>query len=152
MLDKKISKHTSILPFNSPWFILIIFSVLGLIGILNHSMWRDELNPWLIVRDSESFRDLIANIHYEGHPVLWYFSLAILIRIVDNPIIMQIFHLAITIVSVTLFCLYSPLLLCKFFIWQLLLFRLLFFTYIALLTINKSFCFRLGSFLFTNIF
>ncbi|MEH1929525.1 hypothetical protein [Nostoc sp.] len=108
MLKQKIIKYTSRLPFHSPWFIIIIFSVLGLIGILNHSMWRDELNPWLIVRDSQSFGDLIANIHYEGHPLLWYFSLAILRKIVDNPMIMQIFHWAITVVSVAIFCLYSP--------------------------------------------
>jgi len=99
MLNTKIIKYTSRLPFHSPWFIIIIFSVLGLIGILNHSMWRDELNPWLIVRDSQSLGDLIANIHYEGHPVLWYFSLAILRKIVDNPMIMQIFHWAITFVN-----------------------------------------------------
>ncbi|MEH1854281.1 MAG: hypothetical protein V7L11_22000 [Nostoc sp.] len=68
MLNKKIIKYTSRLSFHSPWFIILIFSSLGLIGILNHSMWRDELNPWLIVRDSESFGDLITNIHYEGHP------------------------------------------------------------------------------------
>ncbi|MEH1824698.1 MAG: hypothetical protein V7L22_04905 [Nostoc sp.] len=108
MLNKKIIKYTSRLSFHSPWFIIIIFSSLGLIGILNHSMWRDELNPWLIVRDSESFGDLITNIHYEGHPLLWYFFLVLLKSIVDNPIIMQIFHLAITVGSVTIFCLYSP--------------------------------------------
>ncbi|MEH2112894.1 hypothetical protein [Nostoc sp.] len=108
MLNQKLIKYTSRLSFHSPWFLIIIFSVLGLIGILNHSMWRDELNPWLIVRDSESFGDLITNIRYEGHPILWYFSLVLLRKIVDNPIIMQIFHLAITVSSITIFYLYSP--------------------------------------------
>ncbi|MBH8563546.1 hypothetical protein I8748_15345 [Nostoc sp. CENA67] len=108
MLAKKVINRISSLPFHSPWLIIILFSVLGLIGILNHSMWRDELNPWLIVRDSESFQDLIANIHYEGHPILWYFSLAFVRRIADTPVAMQIFHLAITIAAITIFCLYSP--------------------------------------------
>jgi hypothetical protein len=71
-------------------------------------MWRDELNPWLIIRDSESFADLIGNIRYEGHPVLWYFSLALLRKVVDHPIIMQLFHLSLAIASVTIFWLYSP--------------------------------------------
>ncbi len=35
--------------------LIIIFAVITLIGILNHAMWRDELNGWLIARDSYSF-------------------------------------------------------------------------------------------------
>ncbi|MFN6569808.1 hypothetical protein [Dendronalium sp. ChiSLP03b] len=108
MLANKVNNHISRLSRQSPWFIIIIFLILGLIGILNHSMWRDELNPWLIVRDSESFGDLIANIHYEGHPVLWYLSLAFLREIADTPVMMQLFHIGITSAAVALFCLYSP--------------------------------------------
>ncbi len=148
MLNTKIIKSTSRFPFHSPLFIIIIFSVLGLIGILNHSMWRDELNPWLIVRDSESFGDLIANIRYEGHPVLWYFSLAILIRIVENPIIMQIFHLAITVASVTLFCLYSP-----FNYQQKFLFSFGFFPFYEYLLISRNYAFSmLFVFAFCTVF
>lgn len=108
MLVKKSINQISILFTNFPWLIVILFSLLGFIGILNHSMWRDELNPWLIVRDSESFSNLVANIKYEGHPVLWYFSLAFLRKIADTPLAMQLFHLAITIAGVTIFYLYSP--------------------------------------------
>ncbi|BBD62650.1 hypothetical protein NIES2109_54960 [Nostoc sp. HK-01] len=108
MLAKKAINRISTLFSYYPWLIVIIFSILGFIGILNHSMWRDELNPWLIVRDSQSFTDLIANIKYEGHPVLWYFSLACLRKIADNPLIMQIFHLSITITAIAIFYLYSP--------------------------------------------
>ncbi|MEH2276602.1 MAG: hypothetical protein V7K40_17875 [Nostoc sp.] len=138
MLNEKIIKYTSRLPFHSPWFIIIIFSVFGLIGILNHSMWRDEVNPWLIVRDSESLGDLVANIHYEGHPILWYFSLALLRKIVDNPIIMQIFHLAITVVSVTVFCLYSP-----FNYQQKFLFSFGFFPFYEYLLFSRNYAFSM---------
>ncbi|AFY42632.1 hypothetical protein [Nostoc sp. PCC 7107] len=108
MLAKKAINRISTLFSHYPWLIIFIFSILGLIGILNHSMWRDELNPWLIVRDSQSFTDLIANIKYEGHPVLWYFSLACLRKIADNPLIMQVFHLSITITAIAIFYLSSP--------------------------------------------
>ncbi|MDZ8184373.1 MAG: hypothetical protein RMX96_05845 [Nostoc sp. ChiSLP02] len=148
MLNNKIIKYTSRLPFNSPWFIIIIFSTLGLIGILNHSMWRDELNPWLIVRDSKSFGDLIANIRYEGHPVLWYFSLAFLRKIVDNPAIVQIFHWVITVVSVSLFCLYSP-----FNYRQKLLFSFGYFAFYEYLLISRNYAFSmLFVFTFCTIF
>ncbi|MEH2312584.1 MAG: hypothetical protein V7K35_14535 [Nostoc sp.] len=138
MLNEKLIKYTSKFSFHSPWFIIIIFATFGLIGILNHSMWRDELNPWLIVRDSKSLGDLVANIHYEGHPVLWYFSLALLRKIVDNPIIMQIFHLAITVVSVTVFCLYSP-----FNYQQKFLFSFGFFPFYEYLLISRNYAFSM---------
>jgi hypothetical protein len=148
MIDKNLIKYTSRIPLHSPWFIIIIFSVLGLIGILNHSMWRDELNPWLIVRDSKSFEELVANIHYEGHPVLWYFSLAILRKVVDNPIIMQIFHLAITVTSVAVFCLYSP-----FNYRQKFLFSFGFFPFYEYLLISRNYAFSmLFVFVFCTIF
>ncbi|MBD2691915.1 hypothetical protein [Anabaena catenula] len=108
MTAKKVINYPSKLILASPWLIIFIFSVIGLIGILNHSMWRDELNPWLIVRDSKSWQDLIENIRYEAHPVLWYFSLALLRNIADTPIIMQLFHLSLAISSVTIVWLYSP--------------------------------------------
>ena len=45
-----------------------LFFLIGLPAILHHAMWRDELNVWLIVRDSQSLFELFHNIHYEGHP------------------------------------------------------------------------------------
>lgn len=138
MLAKKVSSRISQLPFHSPWFIIIIFAVLGLIGILNHSMWRDELNPWLIVRDSESFADLLESIHYEGHPVLWYFSLALLRNIADTPVVMQLFHLAIATGSVAIFWLYSP-----FNYRQKLLFTFGFFPFSEYLLISRNYAFSM---------
>ncbi|QSJ19426.1 hypothetical protein JYQ62_12305 [Nostoc sp. UHCC 0702] len=143
MLVKKLSNRISSLPFHSPWLIIILFSVLGFIGILNHSMWRDELNPWLIVRDSETFQDLIANIHYEAHPVLWYLSLAFVRQIADTPVAMQIFHLAITIAAVAIFCLYSP-----FNYQQKFLFSFGFFPFYEYFLICRNYAFSL-LFIFT---
>ena len=37
---------------------LCLFVLLGLIGILHHEMWRDELEIWLLARDSGSMREL----------------------------------------------------------------------------------------------
>ncbi|WP_414576768.1 hypothetical protein [Anabaena sp. CCY 9402-a] len=138
MLAKKVINRISSLSFHSPWFIIIVFSVLGFIGIINHSMWRDELNPWLIVRDSESFGDLIANIRYEGHPVLWYFSLVFLRNIADNPLMMQVFHLTIAIFSVSIFCLYSP-----FNYQQKFLFTFGYFPFYEYLLISRNYAFSM---------
>ena len=93
---------------NAPWIMVFIFSSLGLIGILRHSMWRDEMNTWLIVRDSHSFLELVGNVHYQGHPILWAVSLALFRNIADTPFVMQLFHLILAISSVSIFWFFSP--------------------------------------------
>jgi len=88
--------------------LILIYFCLGLVGILNHAMWRDELNVWLLVRDSNSLGELFDNLQYEGHPGLWYICLAWLNQFTDNPVIMQVFHLFLATGSISLFVKYSP--------------------------------------------
>ncbi|HEY9612790.1 hypothetical protein [Allocoleopsis sp.] len=87
--------------------IFLIFLCLGLAGILNHAMWRDELNPWLVARDSNSLAELFRNIKYEGHPGLWYICLYLLNQFTHNPLAMQIIHLMIASGSIYIFLKYS---------------------------------------------
>ena len=86
----------------------LIFLLFGLLGILNHAMWRDELNVWLIARDSSSLLDLFHNIKYEGHPALWYLCLYFLNHFTSNPVAMQFFHLFLATSSIFIFTKYSP--------------------------------------------
>jgi hypothetical protein len=88
--------------------LLAVYFTLGLIGILHHSMWRDELNGWLIARDSQSLADFWDNIKYEGHPLLWYLCLALLNQLTSNPVAMQIFHLFLATGAAYLFIRFSP--------------------------------------------
>ena len=59
----------------------------------HHEMWRDEIQAWLIARDSGSIFELFAHLKYEGHPGLWHLFLMPLTRITHSPVIMQVFHL-----------------------------------------------------------
>lgn len=93
---------------NFDYLLLVLFFSLGLIGILHHAMWRDELNPWLLARDSHSFVELFQNIKYEGHPGLWYLCLYGLTQLTSNPIVMQLIHLLIATGSIYLFLQFSP--------------------------------------------
>ncbi|MEA5534362.1 hypothetical protein [Crocosphaera sp. XPORK-15E] len=88
--------------------VLGLFAIIILIGTLNHAMWRDELNGWLIARDSVSFVDFFHNIKYEGHPLLWYLCLLILNQLTPNPVAMQLFHWLISTGAFGLFILFSP--------------------------------------------
>ncbi len=89
------------------WLILLFFS-LGLIGILHHEMWRDELQSWLIAKDSSSIIDLFNNLRYEGHPALWHSCLYLITRFTHNPLAMQIFHLLLATGVIYIFIEFSP--------------------------------------------
>lgn len=75
--------------------VAVLFLLVGLFGILNHEMWRDELEIWLIARDSASLGALLGNIGTQGHPILWYLLNFLLARFTDSPVAMQALHLLI---------------------------------------------------------
>ncbi len=86
----------------------LAFAAIVLVGILNHAMWRDEVNPWLIVRDSVTMADMFAAIHYEGHPPLWYLLLRPLSLLTHDPRVMQLLHLAIATATIAVFARFAP--------------------------------------------
>ncbi|MBF0487102.1 MAG: hypothetical protein HQK98_02975 [Nitrospirae bacterium] len=79
---------------------VLCFVALGLFNILHHVMWRDELEAWMMARDASSLSELFNNIKYQGHPALWFVTLYALSRLTPNPLIMQIFHLALAVGTV----------------------------------------------------
>ena len=88
--------------------LLIAFIILGVIGIIHHEMWRDELEAWLIAGNSNSISNLFNNIEYTGHPGLWYLFLYAIARFTPYLWVMQLFHLSIAAVFIYLFLWYSP--------------------------------------------
>lgn len=88
--------------------IVLVFFFLSFIGILNHDMWRDETQPWLIARDSSSLIKLYENLKYKGHPGLWHLCLFVINKFTYNPFAMQFFHILISTAIVYLFVKISP--------------------------------------------
>ncbi len=84
-------------------FFLISFFLIG-----KHEMWRDEIQAWLIARDSSDLFSLFENLKYEGHPGLWHLILFCLTRITHNPYYMQILHVLISSCSIFILCHWSP--------------------------------------------
>ena len=87
---------------------LLAFMILGLITILNHEMWRDELQAWLIAKESTSLLDLFRNLRYMGHPGLWYTCLYVLAKFTHQPMAMQLFHLAVASAAAYVFLRHAP--------------------------------------------
>ena len=85
-----------------------LFLTVGAFTASHHEMWRDEIQAWLLARDSTSVFNLFAHLKYEGHPGLWHLCLMPLTRITHSPVIMQMLHLLITGITVYLFVHYSP--------------------------------------------
>jgi hypothetical protein len=90
------------------WPALLLYIVLAGITVLCHEMWRDEFNPWLMVKASSSLADLLHNMRYEGHPPLWYLILYCISRVVDNPVWMQLCHLTIASSAAYILLRYAP--------------------------------------------
>jgi len=85
-----------------------LFLVLAAVGILHHEMWRDELEIWLIARDSGSPSELLANMRTEAHPVLWYALNFLVTRFSHDPLSMQLTNLLIGAVAVAVFLAWAP--------------------------------------------
>jgi hypothetical protein len=101
----------------STWFAnngtrLGLFSIyILLVGatMVQHAMWRDEMQAWLIARDSPSLAALFHQLRYEGHPALWYLLLMPLTRISRDPVLMQGLQLVIAATSLAVVLWRAPL-------------------------------------------
>jgi hypothetical protein len=88
--------------------VVLAFLLLGFVGVMNHEIWRDEAQAWLIAIHSSSLPALFDLLRYEGHPALWYLCLRFLGIFTHNPVAMQLFHLAIAAAGVYVFVQYAP--------------------------------------------
>ncbi len=52
--------------------VMIIYLIINGILLAGHEHWRDEANVWLVARELTPI-ELIHEIHWQGHPCLWYF-------------------------------------------------------------------------------
>lgn len=107
-LPKTVTATRGGLGNNVLLLLLAAFCGLGLIQILNHPLWQDEWQAWLIARDSGSLAGLFHNFRYDGHPGLWYLTLYLLSRFTTQPLAMQLFHLALATAAVWVFLRFSP--------------------------------------------
>ncbi|MBN1674152.1 MAG: hypothetical protein JXR37_24095 [Kiritimatiellae bacterium] len=89
-------------------FLVALFFCLALVNVWRHEMWRDELQAWLIAKDSGSVAELFRNMRYEGHPALWHAALFLLSRATPHPFAMQLLHAALATAAAALFLAFAP--------------------------------------------
>ena len=59
-------------------FILVAYSALIFILVINHEYWFDEGQAWNKARDND-VAEIFAMMKYEGHPPLWHLILKVFI-------------------------------------------------------------------------
>jgi hypothetical protein len=81
------------------WSSLALFAVLLGLVTTRHEMWRDEVQAWLIARDSTSLPNLFHNMRYEGHPALWQLILFVPAHLSQNPVGIQVINYVFAVVE-----------------------------------------------------
>lgn len=93
------------------WFAPVLTAVYALVlsfALFHHEMWRDEIQAWLLARDSANIFELFRNLKYEGHPGLWHLLLMPVTRLTNSPVGMQILHLLIASTTIFIVAKYAP--------------------------------------------
>lgn len=89
--------------------LIATYLCLSVAVVSHHEMWGDELQTWLLVRDSGSIPELFRHLRYEGHPALWHLLLYALQHAISTaPQAMQWLHLGIATATVAIVALAAP--------------------------------------------
>jgi len=88
--------------------LVIFFGLTAFLIIPYHEMWRDELQAWLIAKNSASILELLANVKYEGSGVLWHLLIYPLTKASLAPESMQYLHISISTLTVLVIAKWSP--------------------------------------------
>lgn len=88
--------------------VVFLFLIYAGVTIAHHEMWRDELQAWLLSRDSSTLLSVFHNIRYEGHPPLWYLLLWPLTHLTKDPSIIQWLNLIIAAGAVYIVAMFAP--------------------------------------------
>jgi len=97
---------------DTPWFapaLTAAFAVVLAFALHHHELWRDELQHWMLPRDSAGPLDLFRNMKYETIPKLWHLLLLPVTRLTSSPVGMQVLHWAIACAAVFVVARYAPL-------------------------------------------
>ncbi|MBO0932168.1 hypothetical protein [Fibrella aquatilis] len=90
------------------WLLLLGYTTALTLLLWQHEMWRDELHTWTLVTHATSLANLLHAIRYEGHPTLWYLLLWVVAHLSDSPVLLQLTHGCLAVLTVSLVIFYSP--------------------------------------------
>lgn len=92
------------------WFVAAVFGLYAaatLFVALHHEPWRDEADPWLLIRDG-GVSTMLARTGFVGMPALWYLALAPLVKLELPYVSMTLLNLAFAWGAALLFLIAAP--------------------------------------------
>ncbi len=87
--------------------LISVYAIVTLVILLFHEPWRDEAQAWLIARDL-NITELIAQMKYEGHFLIWYLILMPFAKLGFPYITNNIISWLITVISAWLMLKKAP--------------------------------------------
>lgn len=109
MKSKTSLNHKISFNFSIEQYSLLIFISIGLLGAFNHSLWRDEMQGWLVAWRSDDLLSLWQNNAPSGHPVLWSTLIYLVKDITGSPLSMQLLHWGLGCLALICFWRWNPL-------------------------------------------
>jgi hypothetical protein len=102
--DHSVSSRVFALGLTASYFLL------GLINVLHHSLWRDEMQVWMAAQKSHSLLELLHLKYYEdiGHPDGWHALVYPVSRLTSNPFGLQLLHIVLATITAYVIARYSP--------------------------------------------
>lgn len=98
------------MPRSERWFVAVVFGLyaaITLVVALHHEPWRDEADPWLLIRDG-GVMTMLARTGYVGMPALWYLALAPVVKLGLPYVAMTLLNLAFAWAAALLFLVAAP--------------------------------------------
>jgi hypothetical protein len=92
----------------APSLLLAAYGICLAVLMAHHEPWRDELQAWMLARDSGSPAELWRNTRYEGHPLLWHALLWVPAHTAPSPAAMQVLHWGIATAAAAVVLLWAP--------------------------------------------
>jgi hypothetical protein len=80
--------------------LIALFGIAGFFGLTHHGMWRDELRPLLIAKNSTRLIALYHNLQSDRYVGGWHICLFLPSKRFSDPFATQVYHL----VGAVLFC------------------------------------------------
>ena len=75
---------------------------------LSHEMWRDEVRAFSVATQSGSWGQLLSELRYEGHPILWYALLRAGFLMTGSSLVLPVLALVVATAAAAVILRYAP--------------------------------------------
>lgn len=84
------------------WFAIVVALA------AHHAPWRDEVRALSIARQGEGFLEMLAALHGDGHPAVWYLLLRAAYAVTQSTLVLPVVSILVASLAVLILLLFSP--------------------------------------------